>query len=209
MSREDDRNGNIIIGLAVTLLVGFIGLAIKRGKWKELLLTSSVLIFTWYLMSFIENLDRAFYWIPFINYAIYWVYILCFKKEQKIYDSCEHWQDTDWWWSLNGWEFEEEVAKIFNKNGYKATVTKKTGDGGVDIIMYRDKKKILVQCKHYKNTIPVSYLRELNGLKEDFKADELIMVASSGISKDGYEFIENKPYYSILDLEDIMKLGLD
>ena len=75
--------------------------------------------------------------------------------------------------------------------------------------MYKDRKKIIVQCKHYQNAIPVSYVRELNGLKEDFNADELIMVASSGLTSDGYEFLKNKPYYKEMNLDDIMEIAAD
>lgn len=209
MSREDDRNGFVVIKWIAIAVFSFFAVAIMRGKSKELVFTTGILLLTWWLMSFVDWMSPIFYWIPFIHYAIYWVYVLIFKKQVRVYSTCEHWGDKNWWWSLNGWQFEEEVAKVFQKNGYEASVTKKTGDGGVDIIMYKDKKKYIVQCKHYTDPIPVSYMRELNGIRDDFKADELIMVASSGGSIQCENFIDNKPYFTLLDLDDIMELGAD
>lgn len=44
-------------------------------------------------------------------------------------------------------EFEHYVAKEFAAAGYKTDVTRYSGDGGIDIIMYRDNKTYGVQCK--------------------------------------------------------------
>ena len=60
----------------------------------------------------------------------------------------------------------EEAARVFRLNGYKAKVTKKTGDGGIDILMYKNGKKIIAQSKHYTKPVGVSVARELNGIKD-------------------------------------------
>ena len=208
MSRENDRNGNIIIGLAIAAIVWFVCLAIKRGRTKELIATTLILFGVWYAMSSV-GIDGKFYWLPFINYVAVWVYLLVFDKKKPVYLTCKHWGDEKWWWSLDGWQFEEEVAKVFEKNGYKAEVTKKTGDGGVDIVLYKDKKKYIVQCKHYINPVGPEPVRALWGVREDFQADGVIMIASSGISESSQEFIENKPDFEVMDLRDIMYLGSD
>lgn len=44
-------------------------------------------------------------------------------------------------------EFEHYVAAEFTAAGYKTDVTKYSGDGGIDIIMYRENKTYGVQCK--------------------------------------------------------------
>jgi HJR/Mrr/RecB family endonuclease len=50
---------------------------------------------------------------------------------------------------MNGYEFEEYIAKLLIKLGYKsATVTKKSGDFGADIIAVdKNNKRVAVQCK--------------------------------------------------------------
>lgn len=195
-----------------TALFFFIRAAVKAGRIGELLISTPLLIGTYYLEYYAyDKLGYLFpTWViisPIVVYAIYWIYLL---THEKITSSRANprWADKNWWWNLDGWQFEEEVAKVYRLNGYKADVTSKTGDDGVDIIMDRDGVRTIVQCKHYREPVPVSCLRELNGVKDDFHADRLIMVASSGLTKAGYDFLGNKPYYTTVDLTDIIRMGL-
>lgn len=48
-------------------------------------------------------------------------------------------------------EFEIFSAKLFELYGYKAYVTKSTGDGGKDIILQNKFGKAYVECKHFIN----------------------------------------------------------
>lgn len=191
-----------------TFVVQFVNKVAEKKRLPEFFISTPLLFLSYYVIFKIKYAMLWYFLIPVGIYALYWHYLFTHPRKYKIpVSSYAHWADEDWWWSLNGWEFEEEVAKVFEKNGYKATVTKKTGDGGIDILMFKDKKKIIVQCKHFINPVSVSYVRELNGLKEDFQADELIMVASSGLTRDGYEFLKNKPYYKEMNLQAIMEMA--
>ena len=199
-----------------TFLVWFIRKVIKAGRIFEFSVSTSILVLIyWVLVSTINyfkiSLDIISTIIvlgfPIGFYSSYWVYLFSHEKVTSLRANL-NWANRDWWWTLDGWEFEEEVARIFRLNGYKAKVTKKTGDGGIDIILYKDNEKYIVQCKHYQSQLPIESVRALNGVKEDFGADKLIMVASSGLSSAGYDFLKNKPYYITLDLEDIIRMGL-
>ena len=92
-------------------------------------------------------------------------------------------------------------------NGYSAKVTKGSGDGGVDIILKKDGRTSIVQCKHYKNPVPPEPIRALWGCKDDFNADEVILVASSGITDMGARFVQNKPNFKVLNLDDLIIMG--
>lgn len=70
-----------------------------------------------------------------------------------------------WWYSLDGYQFEQEVAKWYQRQGFFANVTQKSGDGGVDIIV-KDSANVItyVQCKHYtKNKVDAPTLQQLYG----------------------------------------------
>lgn len=112
----------------------------------------------------------------------------------------------EYWWNLDGWQFEEEVAKVFMRRGYQADVTKGSGDGGVDIILKKNGRISIVQCKHHKHPVPPEPIRALYGCKPDFKADEVIRIASSGVTEGGIKFIENKPDFQIFELKDIIEM---
>lgn len=65
--------------------------------------------------------------------------------------------------------FEEIVAEVFRGFGYKVVLTKKTKDGGKDIIaLQKDEngkvEKILIECKHWKDKVDVKPVREIIGV---------------------------------------------
>ena len=205
------KRQSTLFGLIVALiaLIGrFLKGAYEAGRLLELLISTPILIGVYFVMFLIGNTIPVWtFLIPIFVYAGYWCYLFQHEKITSV-KANPNWADRDWWWELDGWEFEEEAAKVFRLNGYNAKVTKKTSDGGIDILMYKDNRKVIVQCKHYQQPVGVSVVRELNGLKDDFRADELILVASSGVTKSARDFIKNKPYFKFLDLEDIIRMGL-
>lgn len=208
MTRRKKNEISYLITTVVKLIYTFLKEAINKGRGIELLVSTAALAATYYGMwNFLDKIPVWTFTFPIGVYAGYWWHLFSYEKITST-KANPNWANRDWWWKLDGWEFEEEVAKIFRLNGYKATVTKKTGDGGIDVILYKDNLKYIVQCKHYQNTIPVAYMRELNGVMADFKADRAIMVASSGATKQGIDFIKNKPYFTLLDLEDMIRMGL-
>lgn len=116
-------------------------------------------------------------------------------------------EEREYWWGLDGWQFEQQVAKVFEAIGYKADVTKGSGDGGVDIILTKDNYRAIVQCKHHTDPVKPEAIRALYGVKKDFHADEVIMVASVGATPSGYDFIKDKPDYKLYTLDDIIKMS--
>ena len=75
--------------------------------------------------------------------------------------------------------------------------------------MYFNKKKIVVQCKHYKTQAAPESVRALWGIKDEFNADEVILVASSGVSKQSFKFINKRtPLYTLYTLQDIINMAM-
>lgn len=210
----------------IILIITIIGVAIKflievnkRGLWKECILSVGgvfLLNYVLYQLGAQEVVPfDVFGWsclISFIAFCVYWSGLFNnspysqFSKESLKRNSAS-WSKQAWWWNLDGWEFEQEIAKLFILQGYNATVTKGSGDGGVDIIIECDGYRGIVQCKHYKNPVPPEPIRALWGCKDDFGADEVILVASSGITQAGTDFISNKPNFKVLNLDDIIRMS--
>ena len=46
-------------------------------------------------------------------------------------------------------EFEDSIAKVFRKLGYRVTQTPYSRDGGKDAIAWKDNKKYVIECKRY------------------------------------------------------------
>jgi len=63
-------------------------------------------------------------------------------------------------------EFEQLVAEAFRRRGYTVVENLQGGaDGGVDLVLKKDARIFLVQCKHWRrSSVGVTIVRELNGV---------------------------------------------
>jgi len=91
--------------------------------------------------------------------------------------------------SMSPKEFEYTTAEILRKLGYKdVKVIGGSGDLGVDILAYKDGKKVAVQCKKYitkKVTSPELQLF-IGMMITEYKADYGLYVTTSYYTRDAY-----------------------
>lgn len=95
-----------------------------------------------------------------------------------------------------GWrDFERLVGEAFRRRGYAVEETGLGGaDGGIDLILRRDARRILVQCKQWRRErVPVNVVREMYGLLAHHRADEVRIAALGGFTPDAARFAEGKP----------------
>ncbi|MBE0570358.1 MAG: restriction endonuclease [Ignavibacteriaceae bacterium] len=112
---------------------------------------------------------------------------------------------VEYWYSLNGWEFETEFEKLLNKQGFKTQKTRGSSDGGVDIFAAKNNLTYAVQCKAHKSQIGPSIVRELFGAMNHNKIKNGILVNLGGFSRGVIEFANDKSII-LLDIESIIKL---
>lgn len=84
---------------------------------------------------------------------------------------------------MDGFEFEEYIARVLLRLGYvKATVTKKSGDFGVDVIAV-DSNNIMVgiQCKRYgtQNLVGLSAIQEIFSATAYRDCEKAMVITSS------------------------------
>ena len=90
-------------------------------------------------------------------------------------------QKRDWWRSLDGWEFEQEVTNLLRDLGYQAYVTPRSGDDGLDVMASKDGDQVGVQCKAHGKPVGPRVVRELLGaLASRSDVQKAILVALSG-----------------------------
>ena len=123
----------------------------------------------------------------------------------------EYWQQKNYWLNLSPFEFEVAIGKLFKYLGYDVKITQKSRDGGIDILVKKENSIKGIQCKHYKGKVGAREVRELWGVKDYFKfndkvlkLDGVIMVALSGVSKDGNEFISRFQNYELWTIDTII-----
>lgn len=75
--------------------------------------------------------------------------------------------------------FETYVALLFKQLGYRVLQTKHSGDYGADLILHKDSRKIVVQCKRYKSKVSIKSIQEVVGAKAYYHANEAWSVTNS------------------------------
>lgn len=104
--------------------------------------------------------------------------------------------------SLSGisWrEFEMLVGESFRRRGYSVEENGGGGkDGGIDLIVRKDGRKELVQCKQWKNSrVTVATVREMWGLKAHHQADGVHIVCIGNFTPDAASFAAGKPIHLV------------
>jgi hypothetical protein len=119
------------------------------------------------------------------------------KRAQRRINSIETMEHIG---AMNWRDFEEILADYYLLKGYRVTLAGGSGgggDGGIDLIIRKGFRKIIVQAKHYKGNVGVSIIREMYGVMHHFKANGVIVCTSSGFSSDAQVFVKKKPIYLI------------
>jgi HJR/Mrr/RecB family endonuclease len=109
------------------------------------------------------------------------------------------------WMSLSPYEFEKEIALLFERQGYKASVTKGSGDGGIDILIEKEGLEGIIQCKRFKNKVSPGPIRDLYGTMKAGNHKFGIAVCPSGFSDKAYEFSKGKNI-KLIGLKQIMEM---
>jgi restriction system protein len=97
--------------------------------------------------------------------------------------------------NLSWQKFEVLVGAAFERLGYAVQETGGGGaDGGMDLILTKRGRRVLVQCKHWKQTaVGAPVIREMYGLMVAEKMDMVMVVTSGSFTKEARIFAEGKP----------------
>lgn len=102
-------------------------------------------------------------------------------------------------YSLQAREFEELVASLWERLDYKVELTKRTRDGGRDVIAVKNNEanlRILIECKRFApdRRVGVQLVRALYGVKVDEGATKAILATTSSFSQPALNFFEAHPW---------------
>ena len=120
----------------------------KYNQWKPffislvfLALLDSVVLFLCAIL--LPTMFVGSFTISIVIFLSYWYFRI--EKYNKIGNTknSKYWDEAQFWLGLSGLQFEQEVADVFRRNGFRAEVTPASGDGGVDIIMHKDNLKYI------------------------------------------------------------------
>jgi len=92
-------------------------------------------------------------------------------------------------------DFEYLVAEAYRRQGFDVDYSVGKGaDGGVDLVLRKDGRKSLVQCKQWKTfSVGRPVLQQMFGIMNDETADEVIVVTSGQFTGEAREFAQRNP----------------
>lgn len=98
---------------------------------------------------------------------------------------------------MNGHEFETLTATLLRKMGFNVTMTKQTGDGGIDLIVKNESPVIsgtyVVQCKRTSQPVGEPVVRDLYGVITSEQANKGILICTNKYTSQAQEFAKGKP----------------
>jgi len=131
-------------------------------------------------------------------------------KNKKKFKAGQKWHsDRDliyWLRGMKPWEFEEYIAELFRKFGFK---TEKVGGGydkGIDVIAEKDGIKHYIQCKKYiTSVVGVGEVRDFYGAIADHLANgKGYFITTNKFTLEAEKFVEDKPI-ELIDQFDLIK----
>jgi len=120
------------------------------------------------------------------------------KRERKFKQGSKWRKNRDrltWLRGLSPKEFEDYIADLFNKLGYKTQVVGGGYDKGVDVVAEKDGLKHYIQCKKYiTSVVGVSDLRDFYGAIADHLAQAKgYFITTNKFTLEAERFAEDKP----------------
>jgi HJR/Mrr/RecB family endonuclease len=108
-------------------------------------------------------------------------------------------------------QFEDLVAEVYEKQGYKVTVTGGSHDEGIDIVAEKTlgnaREKVVIQCKHQKENAGRPQLQQLWGaIANDPSITRGDFVTSSGFSAEARDFAKGKRL-TLIDRKELIRLA--
>lgn len=114
------------------------------------------------------------------------------RKRRRLLDSRTGFESLA---AISWRDFERLVGEAYRRQGYHVAETGLGGpDGGVDLILRKDGRRTLVQCKQWRRRqVPVNVVREMYGLLAHYNADEVRIATVGGFTRDAARFAAGKP----------------
>lgn len=122
--------------------------------------------------------------------------------------SYQYWtrrKKKEYWLKLSGREFENELSVLYKKQGYSAVVSSQGGDQGIDIVLLKNNKKTIVQCKAHNKPVGPAVARDFYGTMIHHRVKSGIIASTTGFTKGVYEFIKGKDI-KLITVNEIIEL---
>lgn len=157
-------------------------------------------LYVLYLISlWFTNKANFWRWVVYgVLYLFAVIAIVIWKKRKRFKMEGKWFSDRDLIQKLQGmkpWEFENYIADLFSKLGYKTEVTGGAYDEGVDVIAQKNGIKHYIQCKKFiTQAVSVGAMRDFYGAIADHLANgKGYFITTNIFTLEAERFVEGKP----------------
>jgi restriction system protein len=149
----------------------------KEKPWYFKLENQAMVIITFFIVATAYPREVAmFFNVALLAGMAYGFYRLFIKGKSVRFHRVKDLYEVD---KMDGHDFEHYLAPLFERLGYRAEVTKGSGDFGADLILRKKGKKYVVQAKRYSGSIGVSAVQEVVGALGYYKAHGAMVVTNN------------------------------
>jgi restriction system protein len=121
--------------------------------------------------------DKSIFFIDIILSTVVIVIVYLLVKEYTVKKIAKYkMNNID---KLSGEHFEEFLALKFKKLGYKVKLTPTTADYGADLVIRKDKSKIVVQAKRWNSKVGVEAVQQVVASMKYYNADRSMVITNS------------------------------
>lgn len=114
-------------------------------------------------------------------------------------------KDTD---DLDGIEFENILAKLFEKMGYTVLTTPRSGDQGADLLLEKNGCKTVVQAKRYTNKLDNTPIQEVVAAKYHYQYNNAMVVTNNYFTAGAKELARTNQV-RLVDRDELHQLLID
>ncbi|WP_202305114.1 restriction endonuclease [Dryocola clanedunensis] len=111
--------------------------------------------------------------------------------------------------NIRPYEFEFLCAYLYEKKGYKVKVTRKSRDGGYDVLAEKETAReyeiLYIECKQYEGNVGVRIARNALGLLNIKNATKSVIITSSDFTKDALNVAKESKRLELINLNDFDK----
>ncbi|WP_313385906.1 restriction endonuclease [Pantoea sp.] len=106
--------------------------------------------------------------------------------------------------SMDGFQFEDFLVKIFQTMGYDVKETQRTQDQGADLFVSRFGKNMVIQAKNYSGSVGNSAVQQAISAKAFYRCDEAIVVTNSYFTRSAKELADSA-MVRLIDRDELQK----
>ncbi len=188
MSRRNPSLGEMLVLLPWQVSAGLAAIAFVGLRW-----VIPSLHFENPILATFAKATGGLAWLALLGLGTISLLSALFARRKKAL--LEEQRDADSLRALSWQELEWLVGEAYRRKDYAVEESLSGGsDGGIDLILRKDGRTLLVQCKRWKTqSVGAPVIREMFGLLGHHGADGVIIVTSGGFTRDAMSFAEGKP----------------